>query len=1077
MSTLGCHGSDDGANRAIKNTYCDDSKIDQGWASEETPRPSGMLRAFFKEPGGVQESLLYGKIKDTSSELQKTHSKLCAWEAAFSRSFSARADESKLIIDSGSESKRHSDPEIQSGKTHEPAITDSGFEILEPLPKPRSSVEHSPVYQELTLGDEDATKLTDSNMDPGTTFLSPSRKSSLGELSLKGSVADDYDDHRCSEGSSREEREREMNNGYHAVEASTRRVLSASPEYAEAVVAAYQRRLQGFEPQGRSHSEVSALLASALQRRYVQSEQETVDEETSSTQKRSTSNDEAANGGASTSSSTTAPAGSAIRNHKPATNKRNREEEEKDPKKRLSSKKPCHKMPEKHWLCPYGVRYPKWATGACRTPTKFRSFSELKNHLRLRHRMDSQDGEEPKHPELYMSYQQWNDIEIVANEASKKRPKQGTEASFDKQLGMFRAVWRILFPDAGSGPKSPFCEDFIANEIEMLSDSIFDSRSQQAFERGEVSTPNEYRATRAEFTESMQQLFAILADYMPEIEDLVPELIASATPGILSDHQLPGTFVDEGPSLSHTAAGALRQQFAGSSELTATSSHAGHANSPQASSSHSVSGFAGGMKIDDQRPQQGINHTILQLDPETKIPTSYLDSGALRSEFGWSGTVSSHTEPESSQSMGNCHPLAAQTRAPLPDPGISDLFHMPFDASLDFDWEEGKQIDSKGTSADWRHSPICQPDEDIEDPWQEFLNMNHIHILGFAEPSPPPDPVHDREDEEPQPQPIDFDRPAPRKKLQPKPKTIVHSAPSHDGIPAFVAYSVPADTPEDADLTPLRPAYAYVFYDTSPGALDPRRTEDLARAIFDGTKDSRSSDGLPDRVEVFAIPLPPLPETGSPYSAEDVGLGLVLSQESPWYARLAARASRDPQDAHCLQHAAACILHHEREVQNRLAIADRAEAVSWYLPEGLSNAFHTRRIVVVDRLNDKSKNLPGLIRWQEALAWTQSLPSEARDPDINMAERAESSPYGRGLLVKWRPRDQDDDDEEDEETLPLNWDKVAFEMLGESALSSCRYGVDVLYEHFIPDGVFDFEREKARERGVVDGVDLPMQAR
>ncbi|KAK1520238.1 hypothetical protein CPAR01_15289 [Colletotrichum paranaense] len=349
--------------------------------------------------------------------------------------------------------------------------------------------------------------------------------------------------------------------------------------------------------------------------------------------------------------------------------------------------------------------------------------------------------------------------------------------------------------------------------------------------------------------------------------------------------------------------------------------------------------------------------------------------------------------------------------------------------------------------------------------------------LGFAEPSPPPDPVHDREDEEPLPQPIDFDRPAPRKKLQPKPKTIVHSAPSHDGIPAFVAYSVPADTPEDAALTPLRPAYAYVFYDTSPGALDPGRTEDLARAIFDGTKDSRSSDGLPDRVEVFAMPLPALPGTGSPYSAEDVGLDLVLSQESPWYARLAARASRDPQDAHCLQHAAACILHHEREVQNRLAIADRAEAVSWYLPEGLSNAYYARRIVVVDRLNDKPKNLPGLIRWQEALAWTQSLPSEARNPDINMVERAESSPYGRGLLVKWRSRDQHDDDEEDEGTPPLNWYKVAFEMIGESALSSCRYGVDVLYRHFIPDGVFDFEREKARERGVVDGVDLPMQAR
>ncbi|KAK1982710.1 hypothetical protein LZ30DRAFT_589928 [Colletotrichum cereale] len=144
--------------------------------------------------------------------------------------------------------------------------------------------------------------------------------------------------------------------------------------------------------------------------------------------------------------------------------------------------------------------------------------------------------------------------------------------------------------------------------------------------------------------------------------------------------------------------------------------------------------------------------------------------------------------------------------------------------------------------------------------------------LGFVEPSPPPDPEDDREDEEqPQPQPQQLDRPARRKKLLPLPKTIVHPAPSHDGIPAFVAYSVPADTPEDADLTLLRPAYAY-----------------------------------------------------------------------------------------------------------------------------------------------------------------------------------------------------------DDEAPPLYWDKIAFEMLGKSALISSRYGVRSLYEHFLPGGAFDFEREKAHERGADDVVDLPM---
>ncbi|CCF35929.1 hypothetical protein CH063_01402 [Colletotrichum higginsianum] len=74
--------------------------------------------------------------------------------------------------------------------------------------------------------------------------------------------------------------------------------------------------------------------------------------------------------------------------------------------------------------------------------------------------------------------------------------------------------------------------------------------------------------------------------------------------------------------------------------------------------------------------------------------------------------------------------------------------------------------------------------------------------LGFVESSPTPEPEDDGEDEEqPQPQPQQFGRPARRKKLVPKPKTIVYSAPSHDGIPAFVAYSVPADNPDNADLT------------------------------------------------------------------------------------------------------------------------------------------------------------------------------------------------------------------------------------------------------------------------------------
>lgn len=390
----------------------------------------------------------------------------------------------------------------------------------------------------------------------------------------------------------------------------------------------------------------------------------------------------------------------------------------------------------------------------------------IRNHLRLRHRINSHDREELEHPELYMSNQQWDNIEIVANEASKKRPKQGTEASFGKQLGMFRAVWRILFPDAGPGPKSPckshsqskaalpgepcersnsllVCEDFIVDEIGMigmLSESIFDSRSQQAFERGDISSPNEYRANRAEFTESMQQLFAIVEDYRPEIADLVRDLVSSTASGIIRSHQmeLSGTSVDEGSGPSCTAADTLMWESAESSELTATSSRSGSGNSPQTSSSYSVLDLSGGFKIDNEGPQQGIEPTMLHLNAELAMLTTNLDPGPLHSEFMWPshGTGSLHTRPGSSQSSDNRQSQVTHIRAPLSDPVTSHQLELgtlvldytmerstPFHDDFYSDWKEGKQEDSASTSAYWDKLPFSQPDEDTTGPWHEFFNI------------------------------------------------------------------------------------------------------------------------------------------------------------------------------------------------------------------------------------------------------------------------------------------------------------------------------------------------------------------
>ncbi|KAJ0161640.1 hypothetical protein CTA2_5874 [Colletotrichum tanaceti] len=187
--------------------------------------------------------------------------------------------------------------------------------------------------------------------------------------------------------------------------------------------------------------------------------------------------------------------------------------------------------------------------------------------------------------------------------------------------------------------------------------------------------------------------------------------------------------------------------------------------------------------------------------------------------------------------------------------------------------------------------------------------------LGFVESSPMPEPRNDREDEE-QPQLQHSDRPARQKKLVPKPKTIVHSAPSHDGIPAFVANSVPADTPDHADLAPVRPAYAYVFYDTSSGALQPGRAEDLARSIFDGTK--KATAALADcRKE--SRPLPCLshlfPRPGACITPRSWGLTSSSHKRAPVTPVLPTVCRQDPRGRHTASSTLiACINHYEREV-------------------------------------------------------------------------------------------------------------------------------------------------------------------
>lgn len=165
-----------------------------------------------------------------------------------------------------------------------------------------------------------------------------------------------------------------MSDEQNPLESSIRRVLAASPKYADAVVAVLQRRLQDFIPRSHESSEVSTLLMGILCSLRNHAKYEAVDGGSSSTGKRSTGNN-----GAGTQSSAT-PASATIPTHLSPPVKRDRDgDEDEDKEKGMPpAKKARCDEPGKHLLCPYFIRYRNLVGGACRAPTSFRTFSDLK---------------------------------------------------------------------------------------------------------------------------------------------------------------------------------------------------------------------------------------------------------------------------------------------------------------------------------------------------------------------------------------------------------------------------------------------------------------------------------------------------------------------------------------------------------------------------------------------------------------------------------------------------------------------------------------------------------------------------
>ncbi|GKT74846.1 hypothetical protein ColTof4_07269 [Colletotrichum tofieldiae] len=97
-----------------------------------------------------------------------------------------------------------------------------------------------------------------------------------------------------------------------------------------------------------------------------------------------------------------------------------------------------------------------------------------------------------------MSEEQWLAVANVAEQASRKRPNQNPQASFEKHLSVFRNIWWILFPEARFEPTSPFCEDIYCAHIGVLSDILFNERASSALGRDQPLSDPEYRATGAE---------------------------------------------------------------------------------------------------------------------------------------------------------------------------------------------------------------------------------------------------------------------------------------------------------------------------------------------------------------------------------------------------------------------------------------------------------------------------------------------------------------------------------------------------------------------------------------------------
>ncbi|KAK1691281.1 hypothetical protein BDP55DRAFT_259769 [Colletotrichum godetiae] len=224
-------------------------------------------------------------------------------------------------------------------------------------------------------------------------------------------------------------------------------------------------------------------------------------------------------------------------------------------------------------------------------------------------------------------------------------------------------------------------KDFNTKEVGLLSNSISDFEAQQAVKRGEISSPTEF-ATRGSFDEMMNKIFALVADYKPEVKDQFYSLFFSITTGMIGGQHTGFQDVSVGkePGLSRAAADAREPGSSHLSQLTVNLSVSGGGNSSQPGLSSAVS-----------------HETLVQPDSATADS----NGGKKFCDQEPQETDPLHIQQETSPPFGNYYPQGAHTGA------LSS-----YDCSCNYG---GQREDSASTLFDWGLYSLAQENETIEE--------------------------------------------------------------------------------------------------------------------------------------------------------------------------------------------------------------------------------------------------------------------------------------------------------------------------------------------------------------------------